>query len=427
MTEALRPIVALSVVAWFAFGLVARPGQERRLALGAVGVLWMVAGIVAVDFLAARAGWWEYVGDAPRFGVTPVDLLLAWAVAWGGLPLVATRRVRPLPAVAVFLAVDLAVVPHLTEIVALGPGWLFGEAVLLGAVALPGLCLLRWMQERRRLAVRAAMLVGLFTVVILGGVPLAAAQISGVAVDPPWGGRALFAWAQVLALPGLVGVAGVIELARRGGGTPYPWDPPDRVVSTGPYAYVANPLQLSIVLALPLYAAMLWHWPTLIGGAVATAFSLGIAAPHEEAQLAARWGEQWEAYRVAHRSWLPTWRPVFTGEPAATLYVDMDCGPCRQVGEFYLGRDPVGLTIAAAAAYPGPPLWRVTYGRGSHEVAGTRALATALEHLHFGWAMLGWLLRLPGVAWLAQVIGDATGNGPHLAGRGTCEVGRVAS
>lgn len=44
------------------------------------------------------------------------------------------------------------------------------------------------------------------------------------------------------------------EFVARGNGTPYPWDLPEQLVTTGPYAYLANPMQVSAVLILRLLA-----------------------------------------------------------------------------------------------------------------------------------------------------------------------------
>ena len=48
-------------------------------------------------------------------------------------------------------------------------------------------------------------------------------------------------------------------------------------------------------------------------------------------------------------------------------------------------------------------------GSLAHEEEGL----AALEHIHLGWAFLGWTLRLPLVCPLAQWLVDASGGGPH--------------
>ena len=45
-------------------------------------------------------------------------------------------------------------------------------------------------------------------------------------------------------------------------------------------------------------------------------------------------------------------------------------------------------------------------------VAGVAALGRAVQHLHLGWAYVGWLVRVPGVAPFLQVVVDAVGGGP---------------
>jgi hypothetical protein len=41
------------------------------------------------------------------------------------------------------------------------------------------------------------------------------------------------------------------------------------------------------------------------------------------------------------------------------------------------------------------------------------AVARALEHVHLGWALLGWLLRLPVICQVAQLLADASGAEPR--------------
>src|SRR5262249_53720498 len=52
-----------------------------------------------------------------------------------------------------------------------------------------------------------------------------------------------------------VGIAATAEFATVGRGTPIPFDPPKRVVSSGPYAFVANPMQIISALLMAMVAA----------------------------------------------------------------------------------------------------------------------------------------------------------------------------
>ena len=62
----------------------------------------------------------------------------------------------------------------------------------------------------------------------------------------------------------------------------------------------------------------------------------------------------------------------------------------------------------------GTGLRRLTYvaADGTTE-RGIRAFARALEHIHLGWALAGWVLRLPVVDRFAQLLLDAVGGGPR--------------
>lgn len=56
----------------------------------------------------------------------------------------------------------------------------------------------------------------------------------------------------------------------------------------------------------------------------------------------------------------------------------------------------------------------MTYvGYDGTRATGVAAFARALEHINLGWAMLGWLIRLPILNPLIQLIVDASGGGPR--------------
>ena len=76
----------------------------------------------------------------------------------------------------------------------------------------------------------------------------------------------------------------------------------------------------------------------------------------------------------------------------------------------------MNLRLEAAEHRPGGPPTRLTYdpGDGTPEVQGVAALARAFEHLHLGWALVGWVLAFPGVLQVVQAFTDASGGGPRV-------------
>ena len=52
---------------------------------------------------------------------------------------------------------------------------------------------------------------------------------------------------------------------------------------------------------------------------------------------------------------------------------------------------------------------RITYEAGDYRASGVEAIARGLEHIHLGWAFVGFTLRLPVVGGLAQLLVDASG------------------
>jgi len=222
--------------------------------------------------------------------------------------------------------------------------------------------------------------------------------------------------AQALALPALVGLTAVQEFVVRGGGTPVPFDPPQRLVSSGVYAYIRNPMQLSAVVLLFLVGIVLRNAWLSAAGVMAHIYSVGLAGWDEGEDLRERFGADWTAYRHGVRGWAPRFRPWHaTNRPPARLFVAEGCGMCREAGRWFEHRGARHLAIVPAETHPSRALTRITYepGDGSRGATGVEAVARALEHLHLGWALLGCLLRLPVICQFAQLLTDASGGEPR--------------
>ena len=144
---------------------------------------------------------------------------------------------------------------------------------------------------------------------VVGLVPYA---LSGWQVRAPlfdgtssrWLGAALLG----LGVP-LLGDA-LVRFVRQGRGTPAPVAPPARLVVTGPYRHVRNPMYLGVVAMILGQALLLGSRAVLVyGGCAALAFHLFVVL-FEEPDLRARFGAEYLGYCRQVRRWVPRLTPA---------------------------------------------------------------------------------------------------------------------
>jgi protein-S-isoprenylcysteine O-methyltransferase Ste14 len=118
-----------------------------------------------------------------------------------------------------------------------------------------------------------------------------------------WLGVLLF----LLGLP--LWVDAVVRFVRQGHGTPAPVAPPLRLVVTGPYRYVRNPMYLGVLAMIFGQALLLGSSGILLYGLCAALASHLFVILYEEPTLRARFGAEYSAYcRQVHR-WVPRGNP----------------------------------------------------------------------------------------------------------------------
>jgi protein-S-isoprenylcysteine O-methyltransferase Ste14 len=414
MTEtALLRWLCLVVPVGLTLALWRRP--DRRTA-GALLLSFLTA-FVAVGLankLAMAAGWWRFtVADGLFLGV-PLDLWLGWAVLWGPVPLLLRRRLPVWVVVLGYGWLDVLLMPRLDGLFQLNHEWLYGELVALLLGVPPALLLGRWTIDQRRLAGRALLQLLTFTGLVLWLLPSAVmargdGSWSHLADDPLWRSSGVL---QLMALAAVPALSAMVEFTIRGRGTPYPWDPPSELVTTGPYAYAANPMQISAVLMLALLSVGTHSWSLVAATVGAVAFVRFVADLHERSDLVSRLGGQWLAYDAEVRPWRVRRKP-YVAEPAA-LYLSDTCIICRQMRALVECTNPRDLNIRAAEGYTVAGLRRALYvGPDGLQASGLAAVARGLEHSGPGWAYLGWSIRLPVVRPMMQLLVDGLGGGPR--------------
>ncbi len=401
-----------------------RGRRPRQFAACLLSMLWVLPALLALQRLNAVGHWWSFSDSAVGLRGMPLELLLGWSFLWGLAPQLVFPDLNIVVSATVMAAIDCLLMPLFTASVHLGSRWLWGEAVAIGLVLAPGLCLAQWTLRNRRLKARAALQVITAGMLFLFFVPEVC-----FAIRPGAGWTPLLqlpSWArqlgiQAILLMAIPGLGAVMEFAERGQGTPIPYDPPLRLVTSGIYRYIANPMQVSSAVVMVAWAGMVRNGWLVVPALLSVAYSAGIASWDEQDDLRRRFGQEWSDYRSAVHNWFPRWRPYHTGPPAV-LYIARSCEPCSQIGAWLQARKPLGLKILDAESLPAGSIRRMRYEpNDAPPVDGVRAMGRALEHLSLGWAIAGAALRIPGIWRLVQLLMDASGLGPRLIGDPQCE------
>jgi protein-S-isoprenylcysteine O-methyltransferase Ste14 len=406
--------VGLAILAW------RRRAVSGREATGVMlAAVWNFVALIAVNVVAVWAGWWHFDATGALFFGVPIDLLLGWAALWGVVAPLAAPRAPLIVVIAAAAFADILVMPLCAPVVQLGDAWLVGEIVAVAIALVPGLMLARWTAGGRRLVARAVLQMICFTALTLGVLPGTILAHTGGS----WSAltevstRVLLVQLQLVAVPALLGVSALQEFVERGHGTPLPFDAPRRLVITGPYAYVANPMQLSVAVLLGAWGGVLQSWWIALAGVMTWIYGAGIARMDEGVDLERRFGAAWVQYRRTARNWVPRWRPAAA---PARLYVAMSCGPCSEIARWFAASGAVALEVLPAEAHPERDLRRITYELTDDPAVsdeGVAALARAAEHINLAWAMLGFFVRLPIVRPLLQLMADVSGGEERLVPR----------
>lgn len=117
----------------------------------------------------------------------------------------------------------------------------------------------------------------------------------------------------VVAVGAAIGLPSVWEFAWRGLGTPAPFDPPRKLVVSGLYRYVRNPMYVGMAIAIIGFAIVFPHGTFFFLGELAVVFVLAsiLVMVYEEPTLRGMFGDDYVEYCRHVRRWIPRLTPWY--------------------------------------------------------------------------------------------------------------------
>lgn len=109
----------------------------------------------------------------------------------------------------------------------------------------------------------------------------------------------------VLAGASGLGIWSALTMATRGSGTPLPSAMPRRLVVTGPYRYVRNPMAVAGIAQGVAVGMLLGSWLVVLYALSGSLVWNMLIRPHEEADLRSRFGSEYDDYHAQVRCWMP--------------------------------------------------------------------------------------------------------------------------
>jgi len=235
---------------------------------------------------------------------------LGWAFFWGAfLPYLFKHLPLVVPLILAVL-LDMWLMPQMNGLFTLGENWLIGEAVMIIACLIPSLLIFKLTMERRHVLIRALIQSYIWGGWVVFFIPAIVLHFEGKDVfsifnwPPEW----IIVFISGMAVSMVIGYAGLWEFATKGNGTPIPFDPPQRLVKTGIYAYVANPLQVSTLLIFICITLAYQSW-LMIGPMIAHIIYCEIFVRwHHSIDIEERFGDEWFGYKNSVNNWWPTFK-----------------------------------------------------------------------------------------------------------------------
>lgn len=375
----LVPLFAVIVLGW------KNRGRQRTLVGTLFAFLYGAGTLFITHQIAVYFEWWTYGGDTLMLMGLPADIWLGGALLFGPVLNLAFPATAPIYLVLpIIIGVHGTVFLSLEPLVYAGKGWFSGTLFVFLVAHIPAIYLARWTAADRLLPLRASLLAigyGFLAFAVLPSVVM-------TAMGGTWQLGSIPVWKVIIGLP-VIGLCFVMGLSAvqlfvvHGEGTPIPLDNTRRLVRTGIYAYVINPMQLCSAAAWVAIGFMIGNLWVALCALMAWVFVVGMVRWHHRHDLLVRFPNGWPEYRANVTEWMPRWLPWIP--EAATLTYDPHNKNHLRLVRFLKAREALAVNYCEhvnGKIYYQEPNETQTF-------TGLSAFAKAVNHINFFWCLLG--------------------------------------
>lgn len=372
---ALRWLLLIGPIALVVVMAFVRQTSTREKIGGLFAFLYGVPMIFITHALAVYLGWWRYGWDALMLQGLPVDIIIGGAILFGPGLYFCFPKVGPLMiCLPIVIGLHATLFRALEPLVFAGRFWFAGVVFVFVTAHTPAIYLAKWTAEDRHLALRCALLAIMTGGMILAVLPALIMQAMG----GDWALLHRPVWSTILAalfisLVSVIGLAANQMLCVQGEGTPIPLDPTKRLVRSGIYAYVSNPMQLSAALIWIILGIYLGNFWIVAAAGMAWVFVQGMVRWHHRHDLQKRFPDGWPGYKKNVPEWVPRWKP-WVPVPAKLTIPEKELWPSL--------RHATGLEVEVGDGAP-----RYQPAGEPRAFTGLEARLFALTHVNFAYAI----------------------------------------
>lgn len=217
-----------------------------------LGFVWQFQSSLILNILLLSfAMCWNFNSTQFLLYEIPFDLIIGQSVALSAIVFLLLRKAAfywKLITSAIVL-IGLYAFSPLTESLSM---WWIGICALFVFSVIPSLLIAEWTADDTHLYLRSILQSIIWICLLLWFFPSIVFEASNGSWDPflnrTW--RKNFTYLLPLIIPTAILLSALKQFAIVGRGTAFPFDPPKKLVTNGIYAYVSNPMQVGICLAM---------------------------------------------------------------------------------------------------------------------------------------------------------------------------------